>query len=263
MKPTQKEIDQMLATAKLAAKEAGDYLLNNFGKNHFHDYSYKKHREIVTKRDIGANKIIVKIIRKKFPHHNIISEEAHYKKNSSPFTWYIDPLDGTTNYTAGNPLFAVNIGLTYQGEPIVGVINLPYMKDMCWATKGKGAFCNNKKIKVSKTRTLKESFIQLCHAYKKANRIQGAKVVNKITGKCRVYRRFGCAGVEHTNVATGRAEAIIIIGSRSWDNLAGYLIINEAGGKATDLKGRPWQANSQDFVATNGKIHNQLLKIIK
>jgi len=263
MKPTQKEINQMLATAKLASKRAGNYLMKNFRKNSYHDYGYKKHREIVTRRDTDTNKIIVKIIKAKFPHHNIISEEAKYKKNKSPFTWFIDPLDGTTNYTAGNPLFAVNIGITYQDQIIIGAINVPYTKDLCWAVKSKGAYCGNKKIKVSKTNILSESFIQLCHSYEANNRKRGAQIVNRITGKVRVYRRFGCAGVEHTNVATGRAEAIVIIGSRSWDNLAGALIIEEAGGKATDRQGKLWQPNSKDFIATNGKIHKQLLKIIK
>jgi len=263
MKPTQKELNAILTTAKAASKEAGDYLLKHFGKNHIHDYDYKEHHEIVTKRDLAANKIIVKAIKKKFPDHNIISEEAKYKKNSSPFTWYIDPLDGTTNYTAGIPLFAVNIGITHNNTPVVGVINLPYTKEHCWATLGKGAYCNNKEIKVSKVRKMKESFIQLCHAYEKENRLAGAEAVAKITGKCRVYRRFGCAGVEHTNVAKGRCEVIAIMGSRSWDNLAGALIIEEAGGQVSDAQGKPWKPTSKTFVATNGQVHYQFLETIR
>lgn len=263
MNPTQKEINIILATAKAASKNAGDYLLKHFGRNNIHDYEYKEHHEIVTKRDLAANKIIVKSIKEKFSGHNIISEEIKYKKTDSPYTWYVDPLDGTTNYTASIPLFAVNIGIALNATPIVGVIYLPYTKEHYWATLGQGAYCNNKEIKVSKVRTMKESFIQLCHAYEKENRLAGAEIVAKITGKCRVYRRFGCAGFEHTNVARGRAEATAIMGSRSWDNLAGALIIEEAGGQISDAQGNPWKPTSKTFVASNGQIHFQFLQSIK
>ena len=263
MEPKIKDLQQYLKIAKLASEKAGDFLMKNFRKNGPSTYDYKKHREIVTAADKRANDIIVKIIKAKFPGHNIISEEANYKKTNSPLCWYIDPLDGTTNYTAHSPLFSVNIGLTYRDEPVVGVINIPYTKDLCYAIKDKGAFCNNKKIKVSKTKSLKESFIQLCHAYQKHERLTGAKIVRKITGKCRAYRRYGCAGVEHANVAAGRAEAIIIAGSRPWDNLAGALIVREAGGRVTDFNNKDWTVKSKDVLATNGKIHKQLLKIIK
>lgn len=263
MKPALKEINSMLATSKIAAKKAGNYLKKNFRQHGPAKYSYKEHREIVTSQDKRANEIIVKIIRKKFPAHNIISEEKKYKKTNSGYTWYIDPLDGTTNYTAGIPLYAVNIGLACENEPIAGVIFLPDKNELYWAIKNRGAYFNNKKIRVSKTNKINNAFIQLCHAYKQEERLTGAKIVKRLTNKVRVYRRFGCAGVEHSNVAAGRTDAIIIAGSRSWDNLAGAVIIREAGGRATDRSGKPWLPDSKDFIATNGKIHNQLLKIIK
>jgi len=262
MQPTQKEINAILSTAKIASKKAGNYLLKNFRQHDPSKYSYKKHREIVTQADKKANEIIIKTIKEKFPEHNIVSEEASYPKNKSAFIWYIDPLDGTTNYTAGLPLFSVNIGITYNDEPIVGVINLPHDKELYHAVEGKGAWCADRKLRVSKTSKLKESFLQLCHAYSAKERLGGAQVVKKITGKCRVYRRFGCAGIEHTNVASGRTDAIIIIGSRPWDNMAGALIIREAGGSVTDRKNKEWNAKSKDVIATNGKIHKQLLHII-
>ena len=175
--PTQNELKQHLNAAQLAAKKAGDYLLKNFRKHDPGAFSYKKYHEIVTKADKRANEIIVKILKAKFPDHNIISEEAQYKKTRSPYTWYIDPLDGTSNYTAGSPLFAVNIGLTHNNEIILGVINLPYMKELCWAVKGRGAYCGKKGIWVSKTKSLKQSFIQLCHAYKKRDHLFGAVII--------------------------------------------------------------------------------------
>ncbi|MBU0649402.1 inositol monophosphatase [Patescibacteria group bacterium] len=263
MEPEIKNLPQYSKIAKLASEKAGDFLMKNFRKHSPNAFSYKKHHEIVTTADKRANEIIVKIIKTNFPNHNIVSEEAEYKKTKSPFCWYIDPLDGTSNYTAGSPLFAVNIGLVHNNEIILGIINLPYMKEIYWTMKDHGAFCNGKRIHVSKTKNLKQSFIQICHAYRNRDRLIGTKIVARVTGRCRVYRGFGCAGVEHANVAAGRADASVIAGSRSWDNLAGALLIREAGGKVTDFKNKEWDVKSADFMASNGKIHNQLLETIK
>ena len=261
--PNKKEIKNILKIAETASQKAGAYLRKNFRRHNPSKYSYKKHREIVTAADKKTNDIIVKTIRAEFPDHNIVSEEKNYQKNSSSFAWYVDPLDGTTNYTAGIPLYSVNIGVTYRDEIICGAICLPDRDELYAAMRGRGSFCNNKKIRASKTKKIKESFVELCHSYEKKNREQGARLVKKITNQVRVYRRFGCAGVEHANVAAGRTDAIIIIGSRAWDNLAGALLIEEAGGKVTDRDGKPWVPNSKDFIATNGAIHERLLKLIQ
>lgn len=263
MEPTSKQISQYLAAATLASKKAGHYLKRNFQKSSPSFFRYKKDSEIITGADLAANRIIVEILRKKFPGHNIVSEEKKYKKTSSPFRWYIDPLDGTTNYAAGSPLFSVNIALEHKNEPLLGVIYLPHMDELYWAVRHRGAHLNKKKIRVSKTNKLKDAFLLLGHGYLKKEQLAGIKVIKKINGKCRVYRRWGCAGLDLVSVAAGRADALIATSSRSWDNLAGAMIVNEAGGRATDLKNKYFAADSQDLLATNGKLHARILNIIK
>lgn len=252
----------MLEAAKTAALSAGRELMGHF-RHAGNGRKYKKDHELVTTADIRANAIIIKLLKKRFPHHNIVSEEGKYPINHSDFCWYVDPLDGTVNYDAGLPLFAVNIGLAYKNKPILGVIYLPAANEMYSAVAGAGAFFENQRLHVSRTARLADSFIQFCHGYSPAEIRRGRRIANQIAAHSRVYRRLGCAGLEHANVAAGRADAIVIAGSKSWDNLAGSVLIREAGGRVTDSRGIEWTAASRDLVATNKKIHAQIINHLK
>jgi len=263
MNPSIPELRQYLKVALTVSRLAATYLRKEFRQHPSTAYTCKKHQETLTLADQQSNQMIIQVIKKTFPEHNIISEEAIYEKTGSPFCWYIDPLDGTSNFASGSPLFAVNLGLTFHKEIVLGVITLPFFKETYWAIKDGPAFLNNKKLHVSKVRQLKDSFVQVCHSCPKKHRSAGAKIIFKLANRCRVFRNFGCAGIELTNLAAGRVEAAIIKGSRSWDNLAGTLIVRQAGGRVTDFQNRPWQAQSADLLATNQKIHGQLLKILK
>src|SRR6056297_3496811 len=143
----------MKKTALKAAKKAGQYILKNFHQVKKKDIKTKDNfAGLATKIDKTAEKIIKKIIIEKYPDHNILGEESGQSHKNSDYTWVIDPLDGTHNYLMGNPLFCTAIALTYKNEVILGVIYAPYLKELYWAEKGKGAYLNDKKIKVSQKR---------------------------------------------------------------------------------------------------------------
>ena len=149
----------MKSVAAKAAKDAGNLLLKNLGK--VSNVNIKDQQSLVTNIDLEADKLIQKIILEKYPDHNIITEESGSINNNSPYTWHVDPLDGTHNYVRGLPLFGVSIALEYNNEIILGVINLPALKRLYTAVKGKGVYCNSKKVSVSEKTELDFSYITL------------------------------------------------------------------------------------------------------
>jgi len=243
------------------SKTAGDKINQNFNKDKV--VRVKKKAQVVTQADLIADKIIVSAIKKKFPTHNILSEESKHKKLPSKYLWVIDPLDGTTNYVIGSPLFAVGISLFFKNNPILAVAYMPAMKEIYFAAEGKGAYLNNKKITVAKNTRLDKSFLTFCHGSSRNDIKRAMKVYNKIKLLSLDSRQLGSAAVEMGFVAAGRTDCIIIPGAHPWDVGPGTLLVREAGGQATDFLGRPWNLKSKDMVASNGKIHNQLLKFLK
>jgi len=243
------------------AKTAGDKINQSFNKDKI--IKVKKKSQVVTQADLIADKIIVSALKKKFPTHNILSEESKHKKLDSKYLWVIDPLDGTTNYTIGSPLFGVGISLFYEDQPILAVAYMPAMKELYFAQNSKGAYLNNKKIKVSKNTRLDKSFLTFCHGSSRNDIKRAMKVYNKIKLLGLDSRQLGSAAVELGFVAAGRTDCIIIPGAHPWDVGPGTLLVREAGGKVTDFFGRQWNLKSKDMVASNGKIHNQLLKFLK
>jgi len=243
-----------------AAKEAGKIQLKRFGKIKF--VKTKDKKSYFTNVDLECEKIIINSIRKKFPKHNIISEESAKIDNQSDYTWYIDPLDGTHNYIKGFPLFGVSIGLERKGKMKFGVINLPFFKEIYFAEKGKGAFLNGKKIKVSDNKDLKKSLIITDMSLRDRGDII-IEILNKLRGNSYDMRSFGCAVYGYTSVAKGNADIYYTTYTHPWDVAAGALIVEESNGKVTGFKGEPWHPNNKKFVASNKKIHNKILKIIK
>jgi len=248
-----------LQLAKSAARQAGKELKKLFYSRQFSTKLKSKH-EIITTADKIAEKLIISKIKKHFPDHDILSEEAGAKKNGSDYLWIIDPMDGTTNFFMHNPIFSVSIGLAYKGKIILGVIYAPILDELYIAEKGKGAFCNNKRIKVSTRDKIEDSFLTFCHGNKEANIKQAIKIYNKLKLKARDFRQLGSAAIELAYVARGITECIMIPGILSWDAAAGILLVREAGGKVTDFAGKEWDLGSRDLLASNEKLHNLLLK---
>jgi len=242
------------------SKEAGKLLMKHFGK--IKSIKVKDKKSYVTDVDLASEKLIISAIRKKYPHHNIISEESEGINNKSDYTWYIDPIDGTHNYIRKFPLFGVSIGLTHKGKLVLGTVNLPYFNELYVAEKGKGAFLNGRKLKVSNNKDLKKACIIVDMSIRYIPKTT-MEILNRLKDKVYDIRAFGCAVYEYITIANGSAEGYITAYTNSWDGAAGALIVEEANGKVTDFNGNSWNPNGKKFVATNGKIHDEILKLIR
>ena len=242
------------------AKQSGKSLMKNYGKVKF--VKVKDKLSYVTNADLESEKIILSAIRKKYPNHDIISEESGKLNKKSDYRWYIDPLDGTHNYINKIPLFGVSIGLEFKNKMILGVIYLPYFNELYVAEKGKGSFMNGKKIKVSDKKNLKKSFIvtDLVLHYIPGKKI---KMLDKLKGFVHDMRVLGSAVYGYAAVAKGSADAYLAPCTNPWDVAAGALIVEEALGKVTDFSGNKWKPEMNNFISSNKKIHRELLKLLK
>lgn len=249
---------------------AGKELLKLFNQTKKLTFNKKSKHEIVTPADTAANKIILSGIKKNFPEHGILSEETGYEQKNSDYLWTIDPLDGTTNFAMGSPLWGVCLGLFYREDLVLGLINLPYMQELYWAVKDQGTYLNHlltklkasKEIKVARTKKLSNAIITYCYGYSDQSIIQGHKMSLVLREEAIDARQLGSAAVETAWLAHGRTQGFLVPKANLWDVAPGVLIIREAGGKVTDFKGKDWQIKSNDLLASNGLIHQELLKVI-
>lgn len=245
------------------ALRAGDYLLREFKKSSLPPVRYKDTRELVTAADFDSEKIILQAITKKYPTHQILSEERGLVGLKSEYLWLVDPLDGTSNFSIKNPLFGVSLALLYKKETILGVNYVPYLQELYLAEKGRGAYLNGKKIRVSRQNRLKDSVIVYCST-KGGHRLKKELGVLKgFKKKVRALKQIGSAVVELGWLACGRCEVVIAPITTPWDIGAGVLLIKEAGGQASDWRGKKKQIYRNDFVATNGILHAEILNILK
>ena len=242
-----------------AARQAGKVLLQHYGKKE--TGKEKSNKTLVSKADIEANKTIIKIIKKYFPEHNILSEETPFEDNKSDYKWVIDPLDGTHNFLHSIPLFGTSIALEYKNEIILGVLHFPTLNITAIAEKGKGAFLNGKRIKVSERKKIEHSFIAFEYAY--TNRKEKVNFLSRFVYTTIDFRNFGSAIYDLLLVACGKCDGFVILSTHEWDIAAGFLIVEEAGGKITDLKGRKWKLNQDKFVISNSKLHKKILNYVK
>jgi len=246
-----------------AAFEAGEKLLKEFKKFDRTTSEFKAHHEIVTSADKASEKIILKIIKNRFPDHQILSEESGDNNFVSDYLWIIDPLDGTTNFSMHNPLFSISIGVAYKGELILGVIFAPYLNEMFVAEAGKGSTLNGKKIRVSSIGKKGRALNTFCHGRNNAD-IQTAldyMTQQKLNGfDC---RQMGSAAIELAYVACGRVESIVIPGVNVWDAAAGVMLVREAGGKVTDFDNKKWKLENRDMAASNGLVHQEIIEVLK
>lgn len=252
--------DKIKRVAISAAKKAGKVLLIKYKNFNRGTVKLKAHHEILTKADLLSEKIILKEIKNNFSNHKILSEEAGQTKNKSDYLWLVDPIDGTTNFSMHSPFWCISIGLAYKEKVILGIIYAPILGELYITEKGKGAKRNNKKIKVSKY--TKKALHTFCHGrenkhFKVALKYYTYQKLNELD-----CRQLGSAAIELAYVASGRTESIMIPGVNSWDVAAGVLMVREAGGKVTDFKGKEWTLKSRNMLASNGKVHRALLRVI-
>jgi myo-inositol-1(or 4)-monophosphatase len=248
--------DYITPTQELA-REAGALLLSFFGKVAI---EYKGDADLVTQADRSCEELIVGRIRKQWPSHDLIGEEGSRNETGSDFRWHIDPLDGTTNFAHGFPVFCVSLGLEYKGERIAGVIYDPTRDEMFVAEKGSGASLNGRRISVSHGARLAESLVATGFPSHKRHKNPNIHFYHQITLRSHGVRRAGSAALDLCCVASGRYDAFWEFNLNSWDTAAGVLLVTEAGGKVTDFFGNPAAVEDRDMIATNGLLHNEMLK---
>lgn len=246
-----------------AAKKAGGIILSHFQKIAPIDVTIKSKHEILTTIDLAAEQIIMSEIRAYFPRHSITSEESGRNEEFSSFTWIIDPLDGTTNFAVGNPIFAVSIALFEHDTPILGVVYAPVSNELFVAQKGKGATLNELPIRVSAKKNIEDAYLTFCHGRSNEAIKETVKLFGAFKFEARSYRQLGSAAYESGMLANGRIDGFVMPHSNIWDIAAGVLIIQEAGGKVTDFKGQPWKMNSKDLISTNGILHEKIENVVK
>jgi myo-inositol-1(or 4)-monophosphatase len=247
--------------ALLAVKKAGHILLRYYNKAITIRTKNGNWQELVTNADLAANKAIVAILKK--TNYAIFSEEG--EKTEADYTWYIDPLDGTTNYITHIPFWCTAVGLVKEQKPILGIVYNPLINELFTAQFGKGAKLNGKSIHVSKNSDLKKTVINYCHPNLPKEIKKMAKLYLKLKLESRDLRRFGSAGLDLSYLAAGRYDVLIHTNTTlaPWDFVAGYVIASEAGAKITDWLGRPWTIKSKNMLATNSLLHQKMLKILK
>jgi myo-inositol-1(or 4)-monophosphatase len=250
-------------TAKTAALKAGEIHLSYFGRD-IRSITKSSHYDIVTVADLESEDLIVSVIRERFPDHNILAEEKKYEKTESEFTWIIDPLDGTNNFAHRIPVFSVSIALAFRDKVVLGAVYDASRSELFTAESGKGAFLNNSGINVSPAGRIDEALLTTGFYYDRGESLTRALddirkfLIRGIVG----IRRFGSAALDLCNVACGRGEGFWEFMLNPWDFAAGKLIVEEAGGKVTDEKGHDVGIGQSYIVASNGKIHDEMLAIV-
>src|ERR1700704_1572082 len=241
------------------AREAGGILMTEFARPV--TITYKGEVDIVTQADRRSEQAIVTRLRTHFPGHAIVAEEGGGQETESRFRWHVDPLDGTTNFAHGYPCFAVSIGLEEAGDLITGVIYQPVSGELFTATKGEGAYLNQKKIHVSAIEKLATSL--LVTGFPSVKRAQNPNIhfYWDFTLRSHGVRRDGSAALDLASVACGRFEGFWEFGLKAWDTAAGVLLGQEAGGRVTDLAGQPYRLGGPVVLATNGLIHEEMLSV--
>ncbi|MEY3350272.1 MAG: hypothetical protein RIQ50_383 [Bacteroidota bacterium] len=219
--------------------------------------------DLVTEVDKASEAVIMEIIRESFPDHFILSEEIGEVKMDSSYKWIIDPIDGTVNFANGIPLCCVSIGVEKEGEMIMGAVYNPMMNEFYFAERGQGAFLNDQPIHVSKQTEVQYSCLVTGFPYTYLDMENGPlEVFSRLIRKGIPVRRLGSAAIDLCWVAAGRFDGFYEHRLNAWDSAAGFLLVEEAGGRVTDFKGNHYSPYQPHLVATNGLIHEELLRWI-
>lgn len=245
-----------------AAKESGKIQLKYL--NNVHHVEYKIGTDIVTEVDKKCETAIIARLKKEFHDHDILAEEGGGRRTRSKWRWIIDPLDGTLNFSKGYPLFATSIALEHKGDIVLGVIYEPNHDEIFIAEKGSGAVCNGRRIKVSETKELRNSLLDTGFAYnkKREEQLQNAGHFVEFLKVAAALRRDGAAAVDLCYVACGRFDGFWELYLKPWDVAAGQLIVKEAGGRVTSFNGSPLDIYGTEILASNGKIHGQMIRVL-
>ena len=247
------------------AREAGALVMDYFARRI--TFEYKGEVDLVTEADRASEKLIVERLRARWPEHGIVAEEGTRSDPGADYRWYVDPLDGTTNFAHGYPVFCISIALVRNATPTsekdeqleAGVLYDPTRDEMFAAERGQGATLNGKPIHVSPTKKLAESILGTGFPSHKRHHNPNVHFYHQITLRSHGVRRAGSAALDLANVACGRYDGFWEFNLNPWDTAAGVLLVQEAGGRVTRFDGSPFRLDSREVLATNGLIHQELM----
>lgn len=250
--------DEFVPAMSEIAREAGKLLMEYF-RQHV-KIEYKGEADLVTIADRKSEALILERVRAQYPAHDVMGEEGARIETGSDYRWYIDPLDGTTNFAHGFPVFCVSLALEYKGKRIAGVVYDPTRPELFAAEEGSGAFLNGERIHVSKTANLAECLLATGFPSRKRHKNPNIFFYHQITLRSHGVRRAGSAALDLASVAAGRFDGFWEFNLNPWDTAAGVLIVEEAGGRVSDFRGGEFKIESRETVASNGIVHEALLK---
>ncbi len=255
-------MSEILEFAKTTARRAGELVRSRVGARQ--NVEHKGAIDLVTDTDRAAEELIVRAIVDRFPEHTIVAEERKDRKKSPIHSWYIDPIDGTTNFSHGYPVFCVSIAYEEKHKLVLGVVYDPMRDEMFYAARGRGAYLDDGKIAVSTTDDLDKSLLSTGFPYNV--RKEPDRVVREFTAfllSAQAVRRDGAAALDMCYLACGRFDGFWERDLSPWDTAAGQVIVEEAGGIITDFRGKPFRAGGKTILATNGLIHMQMMETLQ
>ena len=253
-------MNRMESVARTAVAEAGERLRAAWRRSKV--IHYKGVVNLVTETDQELEALIVGHLRYAFPNHRIVAEEGSTGAaiaSADDYVWYLDPLDGTTNFAHGYPVFCVSIGLEHEGELQAGVLFDPTRNELFAAERGHGATLNGRPIRVSRTPRLAESILGTGFPSYKRHKDPNIHFYHHLTLRSHGVRRAGSAALDMANVACGRYDGFWEFNLNPWDTCAGALLVQEAGGTITRFDGSPWRLDSKETLASNGLLHRELI----
>jgi len=252
-------VASLLPTAVDIAREAGALLLNYFERRVA--FELKGEFDLVTEADRASEKLVVERLLTHFPSHAIVAEEGGGRDASSEFRWYVDPLDGTTNFAHGFPMWNVTLACERAGEIVAGVIFDPLRQELFTAERGGGAYLNNRRIRVSSARRIEEGLLATGFPSRKRHGNINVHFFHQVAMTSHGVRRGGAAALDLAYVACGRLDGYWEFGLKPWDMAAGMLLVDEAGGRTTDMKGGRAAVTGPHLVATNSLMHDQVIEL--
>jgi myo-inositol-1(or 4)-monophosphatase len=254
----------MFKNTLLRALEAAGTRIRSFDETDFRISNKEGFNNLVTEVDHAAEEVIIATIKETFPYHQILSEECGELLQDSQYKWIIDPIDGTVNFANRIPICCVSIGLEYEGKMILGGVYNPFMNELFIAEKGNGTTFNNKRVAVSERTSVESACLVTGFPYTYLDEPNGPLAVfERFIRRGVPVRRLGSAAIDLAWVACGRFDGFFEHKLEAWDSAAGFLLVEEAGGKVTQLNGDPYSPYKPGIIASNGIIHDELVRWVK
>ena len=253
----------MLKSTLIRAAEAGAAVMKRYFQGEFIITNKEGINNLVTEADHASEKAIFEVIKESYPDHYILSEESGAITMDSSYKWIIDPIDGTINFAHGLPICCVSIGIEQDGEMILGAVYNPFINEFFFAQRGYGATLNDKKIVVSSETSVGKACLVTGFPYTYLDQPNGPlEVFSRLIRAGVPVRRLGSAAMDLCWVAAGRFDGFYEHKLNAWDSAAGFLIVEEAGGRVSDFTGSKYSPYQPHIIATNGKIHDELVRVV-